>query len=249
MAFTGLVTIHIGISTKLYLSYSQSLDWLGRVTELAREHPGVVDGRVALFVAPSTPLLESAVRLAAGTRVRVAAQDVSRYAEGAHTGETGAPLLAGLGVTMAEVGHAERRADGETDAVVAAKVAVAQEAGLTPLLCVGETTRCDPREAAAWCLEQVRAATTGPLMIAYEPVWAIGAAEPAPASHVTATVDALRDGLPGALAGTPIVYGGSAGPGLLGRLHPSVDGLFLGRFAHDPENVRRVLDEAAALTA
>ena len=83
-------------------------------------------------------------------------------------------------------------------------------------------------------------------MIAYEPVWAIGAAEPAGASHVRDTVDAIRRGLPEALSGTPIIYGGSAGPGLLEQLRPHVDGLFLGRFAHDADNVRAVLDEAAS---
>lgn len=238
--------IHVGISTKLYLSYEKSLTWLASVADIARQHPAVQDGSIAVFVAPSTPVLESAVRILAGCGVTVAAQDVSRFDSGAYTGETGAPLLAELGVGMAELGHAERRKlFGETSEVIRAKVDAAQRAGLTPLLCVGEADRVDPATAAAICLEQIRDADRGPLMIAYEPVWAIGAAEPADAAHVRDTVDAIRQGLPEALAGTPIIYGGSAGPGLLEQLHPHVDGLFLGRFAHDPDNVRAVLDEAA----
>jgi triosephosphate isomerase len=242
--------IHVGISTKLYLSYSETLAWIVAVADIARQHPAVQGGRVSVFVAPSTPLVDAAVRALRGTNVIVAAQDVSRFASGAYTGETGAPMLAEIGVGMAEIGHAERRAlFGETSAVIRAKVAVAQESGLTPLLCVGETERSDPAEAAAFCLDQVRDADRGPLVIAYEPVWAIGAAEPASPDHVRATVAAIRAGLPEALAGSPIIYGGSAGPGLLELLRPEVDGVFLGRFAHDPSNVRTVLDEAAAVLA
>lgn len=239
--------LHVGISTKLYLSYERSLTWLASVAEIARQHPAVRDGSVAVFVAPSTPVLESAVRILEGTGVTVAAQDVSRFDSGPYTGETGAPLLAGLGVGMAEIGHAERRRlFGETAEVISAKVDAAQRAGITPLLCVGETERVDPETAATICLDQIGDAESGPLVVAYEPVWAIGAAEPADAAHVRDTVAAIRRGLPEALTGTPIIYGGSAGPGLLGLLRPQVDGLFLGRFAHAPENIRAVLDEAAA---
>jgi len=242
-----VAAIHVGISTKLYLSYTESLAWIAAVADIARAHPAVKNGTVSVFVAPSTPLLDAAVRIVRDSNVIVAAQDVSRFASGAYTGETGAPMLAEIGVQMAEIGHAERRAlFGETSEAIRAKVAVAQASGLTPLVCVGEVERSDPSEAAAFCLDQLRDADHGPIVIAYEPVWAIGAAEPADSDHVRATVTAIRRGLPDALAGSPIIYGGSAGPGLLGRLRPDVDGVFLGRFAHDPANVRAVLDEAAA---
>ena len=242
--------IYVGVSTKLYLSYRESRAWIEAVAEIAREHRAVQSGRVALFVAPSTPLLDSAVHVLRGSGVVVAAQDVSRFASGPYTGETGAPMLAEIGVAMVEIGHAERRAlFSETAEVIRAKITAAHDAGLTPLLCVGETERSDPADAAGSCLEQLRDASRGPLVIAYEPVWAIGAAEPASADYVRATVAAIRRGLPDAQRGSPIIYGGSAGPGLLGQLRPDVDGVFLGRFAHDPENVRAVLDEAAVLLA
>jgi triosephosphate isomerase len=242
--------IHVGISTKLYLSYSESLAWIAAVADIAREHRAVQSGRVSVFVAPSTPVLNSAVHALRGTGVIVAAQDVSRFASGPYTGETGAPMLAEIGVQMVESGHAERRALlSETSEVIRAKITAAQDAGLTPLLCVGESERSAPEDAAGACLEQLRDASRGPVVIAYEPVWAIGAAEPAGAVYVRATVAAIRRGLPDALRGSPIIYGGSAGPGLLGQLRPDVDGVFLGRFAHDPENVRAVLDEAAVLMA
>ena len=238
----------VGISTKTYLGYRASLEWLEAVARIARSHEGVVSGQVRLFVAPSFPLLESAARLASGSGLVVAAQDVSEAVAGAHTGDVAASLLAEMGVGMVEIGHAERRSTrGETDEAIRAKIARAHESGLVPLLCIGEETLQQPGAAAARCLEQIAIAPDGPVVLAYEPVWAIGAAEPAPASHVTEVVDLVRAGLGEHGETTPIVYGGSAGPGLLATLRPAVDGLFLGRFAHDPANVGRVLDEATSL--
>jgi triosephosphate isomerase len=242
--------LHVGISTKLYMSPSRTRAWVKEVCDIAAGHPAVVSGAVRVFVAPTTAALESTIATAKWTGVTVAAQDVSRFESGAYTGEVGAPFLAELGVGMVEIGHAERRRlFGETDEVIAAKVARAQDAGLVPLLCVGEETESSPDVAARACLDQVLAAAPhGPLAIAYEPVWAIGAPAPAPAPYVRAVVAALKAGLPASLSSSPVLYGGSAGPGLFASLRPEVDGLFLGRFAHDPANVRTVLDEAAALT-
>jgi triosephosphate isomerase len=158
-------------------------------------------------------------------------------------------------VAYAEVGHAERRRlFGETDEVVAAKVAAALDAGIVPVLCVGEADRLSADDAAAATVAQLHAdledSPAGPVVVAYEPVWAIGAPQPAPAIHISTVTRALRaalDALP-ARTGSSVIYGGSAGPGLLTELGDDVDGLFLGRFAHDPEALIAVLDEAAALS-
>ena len=106
---------------------------------------------------------------------------------------------------------------------------------------------------AAEVVRQLHAALDGEpagrVIVAYEPVWAIGAAEPAPVSHIAAVAERLRaelDSLAGR-DGSTVIYGGSAGPGLLAELGDSVDGLFLGRFAHDPDALAGVLDEAARL--
>jgi len=239
------MTLHVGVSTKLYLGPVRTRAWVAEVCAIAARHPATRDGAVEVFVAPTTAVLESSVEIARRSGVRIAAQDVSAYDSGPYTGETGAPFLAELGVEIVEVGHAERRRlFAETDDVVARKASAVQRAGIVPLVCVGERERGPAVASAASCLGQL-ARITMPAMIAYEPVWAIGAAEPAPPSYVRDVVRAMKAGLPARLRGAPVLYGGAAGPGLLAAVRPEVDGLFLGRFAHDPENVRAVLDDAA----
>ena len=147
----------------------------------------------------------------------------------------------GSEMCIRDSGHAERRRlFGETDAVVALKTEAAAAAGLTPLLCVGETERGLPADAARFCFEQIAAAlgqtvSLDDVVVAYEPVWAIGVADPAQPGYVNDVVAQLRELLlqrSHADTGRPrIIYGGSAGPGLLPQLD-TVDGLFLGRFAH-----------------
>ena len=169
---------------------------------------------------------------------------------GAYTGEVSAPMLAEAGCRFVEIGHAERRRlFGETDEIVRRKVAAAVRAGLVPLLCIGETTRGSTDDALRDCARQFAAATDGvdaaaPLVVAWEPIWAIGAAEPAGADYIRAAAAGLRQHLADRAA-TRLIYGGSAGPGLLASLRDAVDGLFLGRFAHDIGSLRRVLAEAA----
>jgi triosephosphate isomerase len=244
-------SITLGISTKMYLGYEASKAWLEAVAALALANEAVQSGRVRLFVAPSFPVVEAALALTRGTHVQVAAQNASDQDAGALTGEVSPAFLAEMGVALVELGHAERRSlFGEDDAVVARKVAAAQRNGLRPLLCVGEERRAEPEDAARICLEQIRLADINPQgpvpVIAYEPVWAIGAPEPADPDYVCAVADHLRSDLD---IEHTLLYGGSAGPGLLPQLYPHVDGLFLGRFAHDPRNIALILDEATRLVS
>lgn len=243
--------ITIGISTKMYLGYKTSKVWLEAVAALASASREVQSGQVVLFVAPSFPILETTLALTRGTHVHVAAQNASDQDAGALTGEVSPAFLAEMGVAMVELGHAERRRlFGEDDALVARKVAAAQRNGLRPLLCVGEERQQGPEEAARVCLEQIGLVNLDPQgpppVIAYEPVWAIGAPQPADPGYVCAVADHLRQGLDMEYT---LLYGGSAGPGLLPRLYPQVDGLFLGRFAHDPRNIEMILEEATRLVA
>lgn len=248
--------VTIGVSLKAYFGHAQARDWCSTVAELARTRDAVATGAVELFVIPSYLGILPAREALAGTPVLVGAQDVAAEEPGAFTGEVTAAELAEVGVAVAEVGHAERRRlYGETEEVVAAKTSAALRHGVTPVLCLGETERVDPAEAAEVVVAQLRAALEGApegrVIVAYEPVWAIGAPEPADPAHISPVAAALRDALDATAGrdGSPVLYGGSAGPGLLTELGDAVDGLFLGRFAHDPSALAAVLDEAAALTA
>lgn len=240
---------YVGVSTKMYLGYQASLDWLAGVREEVLARPALA-GEIEIFVAPSFPVLESARRILDGSGVLLSAQN-SSAGGGALTGEVSPAILAELGVELVEIGHAERRRlFGEDDDVVALKTAAVAAAGMTPLLCIGENEQRAPAEAANFCFQQVRSALGGTLepeavILAYEPVWAIGAEKPAPPEYVNDVVVGLREQLAEHYGGSrpAMVYGGSAGPGLLPRLE-AVDGLFLGRFAHNPANLGAVLDEA-----
>lgn len=247
------MTVLVGISLKMYFGHAEAVAWFESVAALATGQPALADGSVRLVVLPSFISIPAAVARFDGTGVVIGAQDVAAADDGPFTGEVSASELAEVGVGVVAVGHAERRRlFGETDTVVAAKTAAALRHGLTPLICVGETAGLSV-VAAATVIDQVdaalRGAPRGAVIVAYEPVWAIGASAPADDDHITTVTLALRQHLAElpARVGSSVIYGGSAGPGLLTRLGTAVDGLFLGRFAHDPGALARVLDEAAAL--
>jgi triosephosphate isomerase len=241
----------VAISLKMYFGPARAQAYCATLASLAARHPDVTSGATELVVLPSFVAIPAALSAAGTTRLQVGAQDLATEDAGAFTGEVSGAELAELGVTHVEVGHAERRRlFGEDDAVVRAKTAAALRNGLVPLLCVGETSRLDPEAAAAVVVKQVASAipdgTGKRVLVAYEPVWAIGAAEPAPHAYTSAVCEAVRAALGERLGDFGIVYGGSAGPGLVAALGDSVDGLFLGRFAHDPSAVETVLAELAA---
>nr|WP_321983729.1 triose-phosphate isomerase family protein [uncultured Lichenicoccus sp.] len=237
----------IGVSLKMYMGLARTRAWMADLAAMVVAAP---PASVELFVIPGFLSIADAVQALRGTGVAIGAQDVFWEDAGAYTGEVSAPMLAEAGCRYVEIGHAERRAlFGETDADVALKVGASVRAGLVPVLCVGEIEEGEPEAAVAACALQIDAALDGippasEIVVAYEPVWAIGAPRPASAPHIRAVAHGLRRHL----ARSPnarLIYGGSAGPGLLGSLEGAVDGLFLGRFAHDIEALKTVLAEAA----
>lgn len=248
----------IGVSLKMYFSHARTIAWATELATMASCHEATRDGLVDLFIVPTFPALVP-VRAAIGDApIRLGAQDLATHDAGAFTGEVSGLELAEIGCTLAEIGHAERRTlFQEDDAVIAAKTEAALRNGITPLLCVGEATEAPAALAALEVTDQVDAALStasaaqlgGDIIVAYEPVWAIGAPTPAPSTHITAVIAAVEQHLATMpdRAGSRVIYGGSAGPGLLTELDGKVRGLFLGRFAHDPAAVERVLDEALAL--
>ena len=251
-----MAQVTVGVSLKTYFGHERARAWFADVAQRAAGHPAVAAGDVRFFVIPSYLQILPALQAFAGTPVLVGAQDVSAYPPGAYTGEVTAAELAEVGVQVAEIGHAERRRlFDETDTVTAGKATAALTHGITPVLCIGEAEHLGAPAAALANVEQLAAnlenVPAGPVIVAYEPVWAIGAAEPAPDTHIATVTRALRAAVDAdpARAGSVVIYGGSAGPGLLTRLGQAVDGLFLGRFAHDPDALTAVLDEASALAA
>jgi triosephosphate isomerase len=241
----------VAVSLKAYFGVAQTRDWLHDLAVLlARD--GLPDG-VDLAILPSFPLLERAYLELERFGVHIGAQDVSRAEPGPMTGEVPASMLAELRCRYAEVGHAERRrCFGEDDEVVAAKAEAAVRRGLIPLICVGEQHR-DSDNAAVDVVRQARHVVDRlaghPFVIAYEPVWAIGADEPADAGEVLRIGAALRSSLPELGNSGRLIYGGTAGPGTLTQLAEGFDGIFLGRRAHRIDGLRAVLDDAAGLAS
>jgi triosephosphate isomerase len=249
----------VGVSLKMYLGHAETVAWCADVADIARAHPATRSGEAELVVLPSYLSVPAAVGILDGLAA-VGAQDLATEDAGAFTGEVSGGQIRELGGAFVEVGHAERRRlFGETDEVVRRKADAALRAGLVPLVCLGEGTRGDPVDAARACARQLDDALAlaaehghgGRIVVAYEPQWAIGAAEPAPDAHIRGVCRELRAHVRalGAHPGSAVVYGGSAGPGLLTRIGDDVDGLFLGRFAHDPRAVAAILDEVHARTA
>lgn len=250
----------VGISLKMYFGHAETLDWAKRVGDLAREHPAVRNGLVSLFVIPSFPAIVPVRDVLRGSGVAIGAQDLFWADRGPYTGEVSGSELAELGCSLVEIGHAERRAlFHEDEIVISRKVAAAYRNRLLPLLCVGEEREESAVDAADEVGRQISSALrdsdaaglAGPLLVAYEPRWAIGAPAPASPAYIAEVVQGIHRVLAGlpVRAGSRVIYGGSAGPGLLTELGGEVPGLFLGRFAHDPAAIGLVLDEAAALAA
>jgi len=205
--------------------------------------------RVDLAVFPSFFAVRILADLLADTRVAVGAQDIYFESNGAFTGEVSGTMLKDAGATMVLVGHSERRHIlGETNAIVAKKLATALRDGLTPILCVGELlAERDAGHEKAVVEQQLDSAFQGVssedaerVVIAYEPVWAIGTgrvASPQDAADMHASVRAwLTARYGGGAAGMRILYGGSVRADNAGGLaaRENIDGFLVGGASLDP---------------
>ena len=190
------------------------------VRDALTQSPGAA---VDVMICPPATLLAQMAWAIKGSSILLGGQDCHAEANGAHTGDIAAEMLAGAGATAVIVGHSERRAaHGELDSVVRAKAAAAHRAGLTAIVCVGETAG----ERAAALTETVvcrqlagslpDASTAANTVVAYEPVWAIGTGLTPTAADVARVHAAIRQALvarfPSAGAGIRILYGGSVKP-------------------------------------
>ena len=243
------------------------------------------DPLVVRVICPPFVSLEPVRDALAGTGVAVGAQNVHHEAAGAFTGEVSAPMLVGL-ATWVIVGHSERRRDaGETDALIGAKLARAMEAGLRPILCVGEQ-RADREAGRQEAVVEAQlrgalgsagispaaggsdargVAAAGPdtivglfgsLVVAYEPVWAIGTGLTARGSDAAAMADAIRTTLadlatPEQAAATPVLYGGSVTAAAIGEFlaEPAIDGALVGGASLKPDEMAGIVGRAGLTAA
>jgi triosephosphate isomerase len=186
-------------------------------------------------ICPPLTLLATAAKRFAASKVGLGAQDVAAGGDGAHTGDVHAGMLADAGAKYVIVGHSERRADhGETDAIVAAKARAAREQGLTPIICIGESLEQREKGQAVSVVERQLAASapaelTG-IVIAYEPIWAIGTGKVPSLGDIAEIHAAVRAGLGARGEATRILYGGSVKPGNAAEIFTvkDVDGALVG---------------------
>ncbi|KAJ5651202.1 triosephosphate isomerase [Penicillium longicatenatum] len=259
------------ISLKMYFTPARTLEYMRGLLDPANEIVNPANSSKLLLalipdfltIWPCAEILkEYETQLSASGKLTsgpppffLGAQDCMWEQSGAYTGEVSPASIRALGCSIVELGHAERRAIfGETDEQTARKAAATCAQGMVPLVCVGEITAPGAvaseavGQAVSECAVLIRAVldaipAEAPVIFAYEPVWAIGKPKPAGVDHVAAVVEGIR----GVIGSRParVLYGGSAGPGLWGEggLGKAVDGMFLGRFAHEIEGVRKVVRE------
>lgn len=256
-----LQKLYLGTNTKMYKTIADTREFLSRLAKLTGDIP---EKELELFVIPSYTALETAVKTAKGSRIKIGAQNMGWEEAGPFTGEISPVMLNEVGVGLVMIGHSERRQFlRETDQDEERKVASALGNGFTVLLCIGETLEERhygiSREVFKTQLKiglhsiaagQVR--TQHPvkkLRIAYEPVWAIGVnGVPSDEHYADENHRIIKETLCelfGDEAGSdiPVLYGGSVNPGNAGSLirMPHIDGLFIGRSAWDADQFHQII--------
>jgi triosephosphate isomerase (TIM) len=222
--------------------------------------PKVAESGPDVVICPSYLSVRTAVEHCAQSRARVVAQNMHEEPEGAFTGEVSAPMLVELGVDGVILGHSERRQYfGESDEALARKVPAALRAGLEPILCIGENeAQRDSDETEGILTRQIEADLSevpedqlGDVVIAYEPIWAIGTgrtATPEQAQEACALIRGLIETRSAeAAAVIRILYGGSVKPGNAAELVAlaDVDGALVGGASLDPSDFAAIVDAAA----
>jgi triosephosphate isomerase len=251
---TGRRTLIAG-NWKMNLNH---LEAIGLVQKLAFSLTEAQFDAVEVAVLPPFTDIRSVQTLIDGDKMPISygAQDLAVQDSGAYTGDIGGPMLAKLGCTYVVVGHSERRQyHGEDDAVVNSKLVAAYRNGLTPILCVGESAPVREGGAhCAHCTDQVEAALKGltaeqvaSLVLAYEPVWAIGTGQVATPDDAQEVCASLRTRLgelysPELAAGVRILYGGSVKAANAAEIvaQPDIDGALVGGASIDPDEFAKL---------
>jgi len=242
---------YLAANWKMHKTVAETEAFLEELLPKLPEGPEVV-------VCPPYPSLARAVELC-GDRVAVAAQNMHESESGAFTGEVSAPMLVELGVRAVVLGHSERREHfGESDEALARKLPAALDAGLQPILCVGENL--DEREGGeteAKLERQIEADLAGlsddrlaDLVVAYEPIWAIGTGRTASAEQAQEAIEFIRGRVAkrsaDAADSVRILYGGSVKPGNAAELvsQPDVDGALVGGASLEPGDFLAIVEAA-----
>jgi triosephosphate isomerase len=211
-----------------------------------------------VVICPPFLALAEVVERSHGSAVKVAAQNMHEEEAGAYTGEVSASMLAEIGVQAVVLGHSERRQYfGETDEALARKAPAALAAGLEPILCVGESEEArDGGQTDAVLMNQLQAdlaavdsARVAEVVIAYEPIWAIGTGRTATPEQAQETIAFIRDVLrEHSAAADPvrILYGGSVKPDNAAELlaQPDIDGALVGGASLDPGDFAAIVEAA-----
>ena len=233
---------------KMYKTQAESLAFLQGFLPQVAEAP---EDREIVLCAPFTDLQTLSQSLH-GSCVRVGAQNVHWQESGAYTGEISAPMLMELGVRYVVIGHSERRQYfGETDETVNLRLKAAQNAKLVPILCVGETKeQRKGNETEAVISEQLRQDLVGinqeNLVIAYEPIWAIGTGETCAPTDANQVIKFIRNQLTN--PDVTIQYGGSVKPGNIDEImaQPQIDGVLVGGASLEPDSFGRIVNYRAS---
>jgi triosephosphate isomerase (TIM) len=229
---------------KMYKTQAEALEFLQSFLPTLENTP---DGRDIILCAPFTTLSTLSQNLH-GSRVRVGAQNIHWEDSGAYTGEISGPMLTEIGVRYVVVGHSERRQYfGETNETVNLRLKAAQKHGLTPILCVGETkAQRDAGETESHIFKQIEAGLVGidqfNLIIAYEPIWAIGTGDTCAAAEANRVIGLIRSQLSN--PSITIQYGGSVNPGNVDELMAQVeiDGALVGGASLTGESFSRLVN-------
>lgn len=229
---------------KMYKTQAEALEFLKAFMAHLEATP---DERDVILCAPFTALSALSKNLH-GARVRVGAQNIHWEDEGAYTGEISGSMLGELGVRYVVVGHSERRQYfGETDQTVNWRLKAAQKHGFTPILCVGETkAQRDTGETEAVIIAQLEQGLVGVdqgnLIIAYEPIWAIGTGDTCESAEANRVIGVIRSQLTN--PDVPIQYGGSVKPGNIDEImaQPEIDGALVGGASLEPESFARIVN-------
>ena len=245
-------TPYIAANWKMHKTVAEAAEFVDALL------PKIAATQHDVVICPSFLALSEVIERSRGSAIRVAAQNMHEEESGAFTGEVSAPMLAELDVDAVVLGHSERRQYfGETDDSLARKVPAALAAGLEPILCIGESEEARDAGQTEAVLErqlqadlaEVEPARVPGVVIAYEPIWAIGTGRTATPEQAQETIAFIRDTLRerGAAGDSVrILYGGSVKPSSAAELmaQPDIDGALVGGASLDPEDFAAIVEAA-----